>query len=410
MKMLFVLYDYLPSGSAEANLLSKLIVSMKKYGFSVDVLTTKSNLSQKDIEEHDRTRIFRVVSSRAISIRKSLKQSGFIRIAAMTFEKIYDIIIEKYPKNFLIKSVINNFYLGFQNFNLNDYDVIIPVCAYYETYTATKKYVKKHNIKSCIVVYQIDPLSGNSSYSDKSYKNRLQMEVDMSKTASAIITTDIIKNEKKALKIDSDKVFSLEFPSVTDMTNNSSSFSRNAEIKCVFSGYIHKKIRDPEYTFRLFSKFSSPKIILYIIGAGSEEILSKYKATYPERFIQVGIVSLDKSFEYIKNADILVNIGNNVTNFVPSKIFDYISTGKPIINFYKNKDCPTLEYFKKYDNAISVHEDIEHIDDYTECVESFINERVGKKLSYEQIEKDFRQCTADYVAHEFYKIIMNELQ
>ena len=36
-----------------------------------------------------------------------------------------------------------------------------------------------------------------------------------------------------------------------------------------------------------------------------------------------------------QEADILVNIGNSIDNQMPSKIFEYISTGKPILNFYK---------------------------------------------------------------------------
>ena len=35
------------------------------------------------------------------------------------------------------------------------------------------------------------------------------------------------------------------------------------------------------------------------------------------------------------NADAFVNIDNELIDFMPSKIYEYISFGKPIINFYK---------------------------------------------------------------------------
>jgi hypothetical protein len=36
------------------------------------------------------------------------------------------------------------------------------------------------------------------------------------------------------------------------------------------------------------------------------------------------------------SADFLVNLGNSILEFKPSKTFEYISTGKPIIHFYRN--------------------------------------------------------------------------
>lgn len=405
MHILFVTYDYLPAGSAEANLLNKLIKSIIKNNCIVDVITIKNNLLQKDFEKVNGIKIFRVISSHSISIKGSVGSCSRGELIKLAIEKAINIIFKNRKKNFLNNSVINSLYNGFKKYNLNNYDIIVPVCGYYETYEATKKYCNKNNLKSHIFVYQIDPLAENSSYKLETYKSRLLFESSILNTASAIITTDIVKKEKIALNMDSDNVFPLEFPSITNMTNNNQCSEISSEIKCVFSGYIYNNIRNPEYTFKLFSKLNSQNIKLYIVGSGSEEQVNAYKNAFPNRFIQVGSVPLEKSLEYIKSADMLVNIGNNITNAVPSKIFDYISTGKPIINIYKNKDCPTLKYFKKYNNSISIFEDMDKIDFNTKAVESFINERLGKITTYEEIEKNFHECTADYVAGEIYRIL-----
>jgi hypothetical protein len=406
VRILFVTFNYLPSGSAEANLLNNLTASMKKrHGCHIDILTTKCDPAQEDVEERDGLRIFRILSSRAISLRKFADGFDMFKLASLYLEKLTDLICMRNPKRFLVPSLIRNLYRGLKRFKLRDYDVFIPVCAYYETYAAVKKYVRKSGVKGRIVVYQIDPLTGNGSYRKESYDARLKMETDMAKTAASIVTTDIVKEEKKCLKIDTKAVFPLEFPVVTDRTGGALRIADgDAEIKCVFAGYIHKKIRDPEYTFNLFSKLVLPRIRLYILGSGEEDLVGRYNTAYPERFIQVGMVPLQQSLDYIRDADILVNIGNNAINFVPSKIFDYISTGKPIINFYKNGNCPTLKYCNRYENALLIYEgdDVEH---QIGRVEAFILKKLGREISYAQIEREFLPCTADYVADAFYKIL-----
>ena len=52
----------------------------------------------------------------------------------------------------------------------------------------------------------------------------------------------------------------------------------------------------------------------------------------------------------------LVNIGNAVDNQMPSKIFEYISTGKPVVNIYKSPECPTLKYLERYPLALNLYE------------------------------------------------------
>ena len=50
----------------------------------------------------------------------------------------------------------------------------------------------------------------------------------------------------------------------------------------------------------------------------------------------MGRVSHTVAIQYMSEADFLLNIGNSISSMVPSKIFEYISTGKPIISIYSN--------------------------------------------------------------------------
>ena len=52
-----------------------------------------------------------------------------------------------------------------------------------------------------------------------------------------------------------------------------------------------------------------------------------------------GPTSHDVVKQVLEQADVLVNIGNNTAYQLPSKLVEYISTGKPLINIYSVVRC-----------------------------------------------------------------------
>ena len=88
--------------------------------------------------------------------------------------------------------------------------------------------------------------------------------------------------------------------------------------------------------------------------------------------------------------NIVINLGNTVINQIPSKIFELISSGKPIINFYFSKDDPSLKYFAKRPMCYSFN-----LSDYSETdvdkLMEFIKENDSKTLSFEQSIKDLKE-------------------
>ena len=90
----------------------------------------------------------------------------------------------------------------------------------------------------------------------------------------------------------------------------------------------------------------------------TESELSSYIGDIPrpKNLICYGVVDLETARKGIANADVLINIGNRLTNQVPSKVFEYISTGKPIINLCTMENCPTLSYMNRYPLGLSLIE------------------------------------------------------
>ena len=99
-------------------------------------------------------------------------------------------------------------------------------------------------------------------------------------------------------------------------------------------------------------------------------------------------------------SDVLVNIGNNVNNQLPSKLIEYFNYAKPVLNIYCRPDCCTLSYTTRYPLSINVFTGNEiHI-----SVQHFVREFEhcrNKTISTEQILKCFKQNTPEFVARQF---------
>ena len=57
------------------------------------------------------------------------------------------------------------------------------------------------------------------------------------------------------------------------------------------------------------------------------------------------------------DADILINIGNSVPVHMPSKTLEYINSRKPMVNFHKLPNCPTLHYTRRYPLCLNIFEE-----------------------------------------------------
>ena len=236
----------------------------------------------------------------------------------------------------------------------------------------------------------------------------MQFEKDLYENASAVITTPIILKEQidNEFAYEDDNIMGMEFPLISrpDIDINK---EKNKAPVCMFIGSIYGGIRNPEYTIRLFKPLIERKEIeFHFVGVKKEELSEEFKELDLHCH---GFVKLSVAMELMKKADILVNIGNAVMNQVPSKIFDYISNGKPIVNICKSKECPTLPYLKKYPLALNLFEDESLFDSQMDELRCFVKEKYGEKITFTEVEKIYEECTPKYCAKKMNDIFKKSL-
>lgn len=116
--------------------------------------------------------------------------------------------------------------------------------------------------------------------------------------------------------------------------------------------YMYAGILEPvtgvDMLLKAFSRVSNPLVRLKISGKGSFQKMVEDAAKQDDRITYLGCVPYEEYLSNLKQADILVNPRNmnlpeNENNF-PSKIMEYLATGKPIIS----TRFPGWEKYNKY--------------------------------------------------------------
>ncbi|MEG0570842.1 MAG: glycosyltransferase [Oscillospiraceae bacterium] len=168
----------------------------------------------------------------------------------------------------------------------------------------------------------------------------------------------------------------------------------NRNYKLVFIGSINKTIRNPKFIISLLESISMFNIEVSFIGEiNCIDMFDRLKEKYQSRISFLGRVSHDISIEQMLNADILLNIGNSNSSMVPSKIFEYMSTGKPIISTLPIKNEPSAQYLTKYPSALIFDEDRSDFNIIAEEILNFIGKSKDIQVNYDDLEKKFYKNT-----------------
>lgn len=283
-----------------------------------------------------------------------------------------------------------------------DFDLIVTVMGgkFYES-QAVLKFSKHYGIP--FLLYQLDPCMNNESEGFYNKKARRHLETSLYKNASQIITTPIIYHlhSNDSLKKYLFKVSKMEFPLVSDKTRRIN--KDNNEILCVFSGALYNPIRLPYYTVKLFEEVSK-KINLKVVFVGRNcPSFNRFETSL--NVVWKNSESREDVSQLLYESDFLINIGNTIRNQIPSKLFDYISRGKPIINVCKFNDCPSLIYLTKYPLVLNIIEDDSKFNSNVKKLESFLIAQRNATVPFSIINKEYLECTTQYCSDIFNRIV-----
>lgn len=411
MKLLIVLGNYLPKIQANGICTNEVIKELIERGHEIHVLCY-SDVRSNDYEESlNGVRVHRVRAPR------------FNRYRTATSDDKNEIVWKiRYIYNKLMTRIATLFYLPL--YPLNSIKMI------YRYYKKAKEIYRSENLNLVLGVYKpleaiiASTLIGRNISGVKSGIYILDTLIDQQavpimkwwfdksgwlwekklyKHNDFIINMISYEKTYESSRYDTfrSKMFYSDIPLYTErevkITNKQLNFTKT---KWLYAGTLNKNTRNPEYLCKLFSDdqiFANHELHFYS-GGDCEDIIAEFSKDVTGVF-QHGFVNRSKILKELEEADVLVSIGNKKSNMVPSKIFEYISTGKKIIHFYFDDNDSCLKYLRKYRNALLVDEkaDIKH---NSIIIKDFIKSNdaiVDLKYISEEFELNKPAHTADII-------------
>jgi len=131
-------------------------------------------------------------------------------------------------------------------------------------------------------------------------------------------------------------------------------------VRLVFVGTLYRRLRSPRYLLACFaaliSRMPGRAIELHFYGATNdcaEELNACPEPARSSVFVH-GIVGRSEVHSAMMEADILVNIGNDSASQLASKVIEYMSMGKPILNIISAESDTSMAAMVDYPAALTL--------------------------------------------------------
>lgn len=181
---------------------------------------------------------------------------------------------------------------------------------------------------------------------------------------------------------------------------------KNGRIRLLFCGWLYSDIRSPRFFLDIVSRLDE-RFEVTFMGRECEKLLERFPVETKAEIVTLPQQPYETALQAMADADVLINIGNSVPVHMPSKTLEYINTGKPMVNFYKMEDCPTLYYTKRYPLALNIFEGDPDIETAAETFVRFCEENRGKTVDRELILREYADCTPEYIAQKILDCLEN---
>ncbi|MBP3314126.1 MAG: hypothetical protein J6K84_05690 [Oscillospiraceae bacterium] len=279
------------------------------------------------------------------------------------------------------------------------FDRIIAITSPF--YVATALMRTKTKIPT--IWYQLDPNLTNHSAAYQGKKNLAQKETKWYRFIQYAVVPKLVykENQSNLLAQFVDKMIPANFPNVRKITSaiqNEGLSLDNTKVNLLFTGTFYEDIRNPLPLFDLISRMNDPQIQLHIVGGGCLDMIQEWTQKCPS-IVYHGYHPASFAEQMTVQADILVNVDNLSANMLPSKINDYISTGKPILNMHPVAFSACAQYLEHYPLHLNVLTEEKLSDESVQKIAEFCKSHKYSRVPFSEIEQNYHESTPEFVAN-----------
>jgi hypothetical protein len=393
--------------------MEEIIEKLKKSKYSVDVLSVREDVMQQNISNINDNYIikFDTYVSKILSKKFCVKRkiNSWIKLPKLFRKSIslVNSILHPFRVNagrlVVDTANVNNIIKLLQSTNKN-YDIIISCSAPFGLHVIARNLLNVYKNAKWYPIC-LDPFVYNYTKSQKklNLKYRKKVAEKYFEFAEKIFVQRGIRDENMRKGYNPNyhnKIIDISLPNLKDRTKNNN--LNNIKINLTYAGYFYRDIRNPDQMLEMLSKLDD-NYVINLVGDGCEDIVNS-KSFTKSQLKKFGKLSKDECDEILDNSNILINLSNTITNQLPSKVFEYIGFGKPIINFYFSENDTSLYYLKKYPLSFNIN-----LNDINEKVihelDKFCKKNKNRSLTF----KESTQKLQDEVSERVVSLICDSI-
>ena len=185
-------------------------------------------------------------------------------------------------------------------------------------------------------------------------------------------------------------------------------FLTKGKINCLYVGSLFcVDVRDPSYFYRLAA--ACPEDIeFHIVCYEADEPNLRLKRELLDGLPRVHWherLPLEMCLGAMCKADVLINLGNLCSNQTPSKVFDYMGAGRPIVNLYGIDADTSMAALSRYPMRLNVRNKAALDPADVAAFSAFCRENAGKRIAFSEVAARYPELTADACAQTFVDIV-----
>lgn len=188
-------------------------------------------------------------------------------------------------------------------------------------------------------------------------------------------------------------------------TKNLALKQKDEKIQVLYAGMLMNNYVDAKYFIRCIRHFSSITNIEFIFFAQGNAVNDLNEKELP--FVNKGWIAHDKLVVHMSEASILLSISEKSGIQISSKIFEYMSIGKPIIHVYYVDNDANLTYLNNYPLCLCIKADDKCIQHNAFKLESWIRDNYQKHIEYAEVERIFRELTPEFICDQLMNLCQN---
>ena len=279
------------------------------------------------------------------------------------------------------------------------FDAVCAVCAPYRTAFA----LEAAAIRGKKFLWQLDPYASNRDYTAPGGFAREGQLLDA--LDGTFVTPQALPDYADGAPLTPwrEKVHVLGFPALLPRVMEP---VEHDDIQCVFCGSLHPGMREPGFALALFRALHDDAVTLTMAGGGWERFAADADETarvLGAKFVRPGLLPPDEAAALENRADVLVSLGNTYDNQMPSKLFGYFATGKPVLHLAVSENDPTLPYLARYPLALVLYRKDGVTPGTVAKLHSWLHNVQGHALPFAQTARLYPEFTPEKVAEEFLK-------